>query len=227
MEPVYVLAATTGCVGGFGHCIGMCGPFIASSALRWVTAGDASRAHGNLAPQLFYHAGRLTTYGIVGAIMGLAGSFVNVAGKLAGIQNGVMVVAGIVMVVMGLGILGVVGGTHRLEQHNAFILRTARKLFHKPVSWKNYPLGLIMGLMPCGLSYTAFIAAAGAGAPTAGLFTMLSFGAGTVPALAFFGMAMTYLGSRLRASMLRAGGATVTIMGLYYVLRGIRLYVEM
>jgi uncharacterized protein len=223
----YLLALTTGFLGGFGHCIGMCGPLIASSALRSASAQGAPHATGRFAPLALYNAGRLTTYGLVGAIMGFGASFVNVAGRLVGIQNGVMVGAGIVMVIMGLGILGVAGGAGWLERHNSMVLTTAKKMFGRSSRWRFYPLGLVLGLLPCGLSYTAFIAAAGTGSLLGGMLTMLCFGAGTVPALALFGAAVTYFGSHMRTRMQKAGGVAVMVMGFYYILKGLRLYAEM
>jgi sulfite exporter TauE/SafE len=178
-------------------------------------------------PQLLYNSGRITTYGVAGAVMGFAGSFVNVASRLAGIQNGVMIAAGIIMVIMGLGIVGIAGGTGWLERHNSLVLGMAKKIFPRRSVWKYYPLGLVLGMLPCGLSYTAFIAAAGTGNPLAGMLTMFSFGLGTVPALALFGMMVSYLGSRLRGWMQKAGGVAVMTMGLYYLLKGIKLYANM
>jgi sulfite exporter TauE/SafE len=178
-------------------------------------------------PQLLYNSGRITTYGVAGAVMGFAGSFVNVASRLAGIQNGVMIAAGIIMVIMGLGIVGIAGGTGWLERHNSLVLGMAKKIFPRRSAGKYYPLGLVLGLLPCGLSYTAFIAAAGTGNPLAGMLTMFSFGLGTVPALALFGMMVSYLGSRLRGWMQKAGGVAVIVMGLYYLLKGIELYADM
>jgi sulfite exporter TauE/SafE len=227
MNAGYFLALTTGFLGGFGHCIGMCGPLVASSSLRAIAVEDSHNARARVMDQALYNSGRITTYGIVGAVMGFAASFVNVASKLVGIQNGVMVGAGVVMVIMGLGILGITAGTGWIERHNSLVLTEARKMLKLSSRWKYYPLGLVLGLMPCGLSYTAFIAAAGTGSPLGGMLTMLYFGAGTVPALAIFSVAVAYLGSRMRFWMQKAGGVAVMIMGLYYILKGIRLYVEM
>jgi sulfite exporter TauE/SafE len=223
MNTGYFLAFTTGLIGGFGHCIGMCGPLVASSALHSAVSGRASFGD-RFVPQALYNIGRITTYGAVGAVMGIAGSFVNVATRLAGIQNGVMIAAGLIMAVMGLSLLGIMGGTGWLEQHNTLVLALTKKIFTSRSGWKYMPLGLVMGLLPCGLSYTVFIAAAGTGAPLAGTFTMLAFGAGTVPALAIFGIVVSYFGSRLRARMQKAGGAVVVAMGLYYIVKGIELY---
>ena len=226
MNAGYFLALTTGFVGGFGHCIGMCGPLVASSALHSASARTLYEKSG-FAAQALYNAGRLTTYGIVGAIMGFAASFVNVASRMVGLQNGVMAIAGVVMVMMGFGILGIAGGTGWLERHNAMVLTTAKKMFGLSSPWRYFPLGLILGLLPCGLSYTAFIAAAGTGSMLSGMLTMLFFGAGTVPSLALFSAAVTYFGSRMRTRMQKAGGAAVIVMGVYYILKGLRLYAEM
>lgn len=222
MESGYLLAFTTGLLGGFGHCIGMCGPLVGASALRTSSSTDG----GRVLPQVLYHAGRITTYASVGALMGLAGSFVDTAGSLMGIQHAVMVLAGIVMITMGLGIVGI-GGTSWLERHNAPVLRAGRHLLGGSSDWRFLPLGLVLGLLPCGLSYTLFIAAAGSGSPAAGMLTMLAFGAGTVPALGLFGATVAYLGSRFRSRVQRAGGIAVMAMGLWYIWKGMRLYAEM
>lgn len=227
MNTGYFLALSTGFLGGFGHCIGMCGPLVASSALHSASSEGTRHTPDKFAPQVLYNAGRLTTYGIVGAVMGFATSFVKIASRLVGIQNGVMAVAGVVMVMMGLGILGVLGGTSWLERHNSLVLKAAKKIFGLSSRLRYYPLGLVLGLLPCGLSYTAFIAAAGTASPLGGMLTMLSFGIGTVPALALFSMVVTYFGSRMRTWMQKAGGFSVMIMGCYYIWKGIRLYAEM
>jgi sulfite exporter TauE/SafE len=223
MDTAYLLAFMTGLAGGFGHCIGMCGPLIGAYALRdpFLSVG------GRFLAQLLYHAGRIMTYGFIGALMGLAGSFVNVAGAMAGIQNGVMIFAGVVMVVMGLAIAGLEGGTGWIERHNRLVLKAAGIVLEGASLGRYLPLGLLMGFLPCGLSYTMFVAAAGSGNPQAGLLTALAFGVGTVPALALFGVAVGYLGSKFRGWVQRGGGIVVVVMGIHFIRKGIRLYAEM
>ena len=227
MEAGYLLALTTGLTGGFGHCIGMCGPLVTMTALHSAQARPARSPASNIILQVLYHAGRITTYMIVGGLMGLAGSFVNVAGRIVGIQHGVMILAGLVMIVMGLGVAGILGNTKWIERHNSTVLRAARKMIAGSSTARLYPFGLLMGLLPCGLSYTVFIAAAGTGSPAGGAITLLAFGAGTVPALLLFGATVTWLGSKARVAVQKTGGVLVTIMGLYYIAKGIQLYVEM
>lgn len=226
MGPDYLLAFTTGLLGGFGHCIGMCGPLVASYTLAGAPRGAVS-FFSPLAPHLLYNLGRITTYALIGAFMGLSGSFVNTAGRLAGLQNVVAVAAGLIMIFMGLGITGIFGNTAWLEVHNLPVLLLAQRIRASSSPFRYYPLGAVLGLLPCGLSYTVFIASAGTGNAAAGMLTALLFGAGTLPALLFFGTAMSTLGAALRGRIYRAGGAAVIVMGVYFVLKGLRLYAGM
>ena len=216
-----LLALGTGLLGGFGHCLGMCGPLVGALGLAAPPGTPAARA---LAPQLAYHLGRVTTYGIVGGAMGLTGSFVNVAGRLAGLQDAVAVAAGALMVLLGLGAAGAAGWVKALEG------RLARRVLGG-VRWiaaggpgRSYPLGLAMGLLPCGLSYSAFVGAAATGGAVPGLLFALAFGAGTLPAMLLAGWLAARLGARARGALYRLGGATVAVLGVLFVLRGLHLH---
>jgi hypothetical protein len=180
-----------------------------------------------MAPHLLYNMGRITTYGFIGGIMGLSGSFVNVAGRLAGIQNVVAVVAGVMMIFMGLSIAGIGGTTAWIEKHNLSVLRTAQRVLASSSMLRSYPLGLLLGLLPCGLSYTVFIASAGTGGLFPGMLTALLFGLGTLPALLVFGAVMSSLSAALRGRIYRTSGVIVMIMGIYFLFRGIRLYANL
>jgi sulfite exporter TauE/SafE len=225
VETGYLLALTTGVLGGFGHCIGMCGPLVASYAL--VRSARPQPIFIRMAPHLLYNMGRITTYGFIGGIMGLSGSFVNVAGRLAGIQNVVAVVAGVMMIFMGLSIAGVGRTTAWIEKHNLSVLRTAQRVLASSSMLRYYPLGLLLGLLPCGLSYTVFIASAGTGGLLPGMLTALLFGLGTLPALLVFGAVVSSLSAALRGRIYRTSGVIVMIMGIYFLFRGIRLYADL
>jgi len=221
MQADLVLAATTGLIGGFGHCAGMCGPLVASLGLGAPRAG-LRRA---LAGQLLYHAGRVTTYATIGALMGLTGSFVNTAGHLAGLQNVVSVLAGVLMVAMGLGAAGLVPSARRLEERlSGRLFRVVRSVLDGGGTGRFYALGLSFGFLPCGLSYSAFVGAAGTGGLPEGLLFALAFALGTVPALFLVGAAAAALSARLRGVLQRLGGAAVVVVGLVFLARGLGLH---
>ncbi len=225
METGYILALTTGILGGFGHCIGMCGPLVASYSLTGST--QPRPLISRMAPHLLYNSGRITTYTLIGGVMGLSGSFINVAGRLANLQNSVAVFAGVIMILMGVSIAAGGRNTAWIEKHNMFVLRAATGIRASSSSLRYFPLGIVLGLLPCGLSYTVFIAAAGTGGLFPGMLTALLFGLGTLPALLAFGAVISSLTSVLRSRIYRASGVLVILMGIYYLYQGISLYADL
>ncbi len=227
MEISYTLALTTGLLGGLGHCTGMCGPLVAAYTFHGVPSErHQSTISNRLLPHLLYNTGRITTYMFIGAIMGLTGSFINTAGSISGFQNAVAIIAGGLMILMGAGISGLAGGAAWLERHNNLILMIAKKILHTESLWRYYPLGALFGFLPCGLSYTVFMAAAGAGSLLSGVFITFFFGIGTLPSLLLFGVITGYMSNRLRGRVYKAAGVVIMFMGVYFLVRGINLYAK-
>lgn len=213
-------ALATGLVGGLGHCVGMCGPLVGSFAL----AAGPRGARAALLGQLAYHAGRVTTYAALGAVLGLTGQFVNVAGRLAGLQEAVAVAAGLLMVAMGLGAAGLAARVKRLEAAAAGrVARFAHALLEGGGAGRLYPTGLALGLLPCGLSWSVLLGAAATGSAASGLAVALAFGVGTLPALLAVGALAAVLSARARGALYRAGGFLVAALGVVFVLRGLGL----
>lgn len=214
---------TAGLFGGFGHCIGMCGPLIAASAF--------GMDKGSPAPSIVFHFGRVLSYSMVGGLMGFSGSFATVAKSIAHFQNLAMALAGVVMVFLGLQILGLVprktGGRHIFTD---FMNRTAGRLSGTGVSSASFPLGIVIGFIPCGLSYTAYIAAAGAGAAAdnhmIGFFkgaTMLFlFGVGTIPALFLISRIVLLGNGRVRIFFSRVSAVLMMMIGILFVYRAVQ-----
>ncbi len=220
MTDAVAMAFLTGLLGGFGHCAAMCGPLVGSFALASGPLGPRRSIGGQLA----YHAGRVTTYGAVGAVMGLTGAFVDVAGRLAGVQHAVAIAAGVLMILLGLGAAGLSQALRRLEARaSARVVGLVRSLLAGGGPGRLYPTGLALGLLPCGLSWTMFLGAAATGSLPRGLLLALAFGVGTVPALLLAGIAGALLGARSRGLLYRAGGVLVAVLGGLFVARGLGL----
>jgi len=224
MEPSFALAFTTGILGGFGHCIGMCGPLVTAFTVHAERPGSALHTASY---QLLYNAGRIMTYGFMGSLMGLAGSFVNVAGKMTGFQNVVSMLAGILMIVMGLGITGIAGRWNILEGRNRTVVNMMKSVLQSGSAWRYLPFGILLGFMPCGLSWSIFIGAAGSGNMLSGMLFAVAFGAGTVPALLLVGLAARWLSHRFRKAIYSTSGVFVIVMGIYYITLGVRSYARL
>jgi sulfite exporter TauE/SafE len=92
----------------------------------------------------------------------------------------------------------------------AGLARLARRVDRRRLSG-GLALGLLLGFLPCGLLYTALVAAAASGGPLAGGAAMLAFGLGTVPALVATGLAGHAL--RRAAGIRTRGLAGAAVMG--------------
>lgn len=224
-DSVFPLLFASGLLGGFGHCAGMCGPVVATFSL---CMGEESRFR----PHLMYNLGRVTTYSLVGGAAGLAGSFLGVAASLAPYQKAVALGAGTIVVFMGLalgGWLPRLGPVSGIGDPPVLLRRLARFARETGGDGVFYPLGLILGFLPCGLVYAAILAAAragmDAGSPSGGflrgLLAMALFGAGTMPSLLLVGKAAGFIGPRMRKGFYRASAAMVVVAGAFFVARAL------
>jgi sulfite exporter TauE/SafE len=224
-ESVYPLLFASGLLGGFGHCAGMCGPVVAAFSL---SLGERRQFR----PHLLYNLGRATTYSLIGGAAGLAGSFLGVAASLAPFQKAVTLGTGLLVALLGLALGGWLprfrpfSGT---DDPPVLLRRLARFAREAGGDGVFYPLGLILGFLPCGLVYAALLAAArtgmDAGSPSGGFLrgflAMALFGAGTTPSLLLVGKAVGFLGPRMRTGFYRASAAMVVLAGAVFVARAL------
>ena len=68
------------------------------------------------------------------------------------------------------------------------ITKIIGKLIVNPTGFKGYFLGLLLGFIPCGLLYSAFITVAVIDKPIIAMTGMLLFGISTIPALLISGI---------------------------------------
>lgn len=215
-----------GLVGGAGHCVGMCGPLVAGYAI-------ALRDRAATLPHLFFHMGRVTTYGVAGGIVGASGSFVRVAAWLGPLQSFLLAATGVLIALMGLSVGGWLPWARRIEGNGPFrgvLAGVAQRAAEAGGPGAAFPLGMATGLLPCGMVYTALLSAARSGmeggSPAEGFvrgsLAMAAFGAGTVPALFLFGKVVAAAGPRLRGRLAKVAAALLVAAGLMFVARAIR-----
>jgi sulfite exporter TauE/SafE len=183
---------------GTGHCVGMCGPLVL-----------ALPAHsGRYLAHLLYHLGRVCTYTLVGAAVGGAGAAMATAAGVAGnrvdwvpkVQVTVALLAAALLLGLGLLRLGVVREPAWMAVASPARIPGFRRLQRSAMARGGlgslFLLGLMLGLLPCGLSYAAFVRALPAGGPLPGALLLAGFGAGTIPGLLVVGTAASAFARR-------------------------------
>ncbi len=84
-------------------------------------------------------------------------------------------------------------------------------------------IGVLNGLLPCGLVYTAIAGAIAAGSATRGGLFMMLFGLGTVPAMMTVSFAGQYIKLEWRNRMRKVVPLFVGLMAVVLILRGMNL----
>lgn len=164
------------------HCIGMCG-------------GIMLTQHNALA----YNGGRMVGYTVMGLIFGAAGSYIIFSMQL---KSAVFIVAGLLVVLIGLRMWGVP------------FLRRLRPGLSSPCGFHGTPfiVGLLTGVMPCGMLSSMWFLAASAGSAALGAALMLVFG--------LLGDAMT---RKYNKYILKASTVLIITMGLMLAMKGIKM----
>ncbi|MCC3371671.1 sulfite exporter TauE/SafE family protein [Cohnella sp. REN36] len=206
-----LLAALSG-IAGAPHCIIMCGGIVTSFAMNAQSTP--------MKPVLVYNAGRVVTYALIGAFMGGAGSFLNYAGSLVGLQ-------GIASLLGGLLILLWTATRFTLPTHRYSPLRirfvadrmTALRSGHELAGV--FVTGLLLGFLPCGLTYAMQINAAASGTVLGGFLLLLVFGVCTLPAMVVTGLVAAKMRKAWRRRLRTAGTALALVMGILSVMKGL------
>ena len=170
------------------HCAAMCGPIIAvASAPVSGLGGGAPRLGAIAAWQAAYHLGRGATYLAIGAALAMMGTAITALFD-ARLLGGIVQLA-VGLVIVGIGAWQLRAGRGAAATRDGPLTRAIRALVTSGHAPGMLGLGLVTGLLPCGVLYAAFARAVAAGSAAEGALLMLAFWLGTVPLLAALGVA--------------------------------------
>jgi uncharacterized protein len=208
-------ALTLGFLGSF-HCIGMCGPIALSLPI------PAHKSFSRLINILFYNFGRVITYSLLGAIFGLIGqSFL-----LFGFQQYLSVIMGIIILLaVVLSYLPFYKGklSSKLYAQMAMLKNVLASLFKKKGLYSVFGIGLLNGLLPCGLVYMAMAGSLATGSYLNGAFFMGVFGLSTIPVMLSLSLIGNVISLQFRKNIQKAVPFILSAMALLLILRGLNL----
>jgi len=200
-------------LGLFGslHCAGMCGPLT-------LALPQGGPVPSYIAGRIAYNSGRIVTYSLLGLVFGLFGKTF----LLAGIQQSVSIALGILL------LIGLFASRKlALWRPVTFLVNGVKKRMGALLRQRTFTsmtiLGLLNGLLPCGLVY---VAAAGATATSGilnGAIYMAVFGLGTLPMMLAISLSGKLVPFSLRLKLLKAVPVAVFLLATLLILRGMAL----
>ncbi len=156
------------------HCVGMCGPIV----LMLPYSQETRRKM--LVETFTYHVGRVTIYSIMGLLFGFLGRGL----ALAGLQQSLSVLFGFLLIFIAVFSYNF---ENRIASFGIFkkMSDAVRRGYSRVLKKKNahFLLGMLNGLLPCGMVYWAIAASMLTFSLTQGAVYMLLFGLGTMPLL--------------------------------------------
>lgn len=197
------------------HCLGMCGPIVMAVPVKG--NGFSSRAFGILE----YNLGRISTYALLGALIG----FVGLGVQTFGIMQWVSIFSGAFILLFAWKNWI----SRKMESIFAgfglrrFVSFGMGNILAGDFPFKLFLLGSLNGLLPCGMVYLALVNALLAGNSPASALAMLFFGLGTLPAMVAAGLAAKRINSEFRASIQKMVPFLLSITGVLVMLRGMNL----
>ncbi len=197
------------------HCVGMCGGFVLA------LSQSAQTKKKLLLQQTSYHFGKSITYMMLGVLAGgLGGMVTHVFNEVQYILG---IAVGALLVLVGLGILGVNGswfGRDIVNRWKSFAMALGRQLKRNSRT-TGLTVGLLNGLLPCGLVYGALAIATSTASAWKGALLMGIFGLTTIPALLVMAFAGLWIQPAWRNRLNRLSGILVIALGLLTIWRGL------
>lgn len=204
-----------GAVGSF-HCIGMCGPLALSLPV------NSQNHFGKFVATLSYNLGRVTTYSLLGLLFGLLGQSV----AFFGFQQIFSIIIGAIILLflfLGKKFANKHVSVAWIDRFFTVIRRQLGELYKRGNASSSFLIGILNGLLPCGLVYMAIAGALATANITGSMLFMAAFGLGTLPvmwAVSFLGNYVT-MGIRLKIRKLYP--VIMAMMACLLILRGLGL----
>lgn len=215
MVQLFFVAFMIGIVGSF-HCVGMCGPLALALPL------SSNSFIAKFTGAFIYNAGRIVTYSVFGLIFGLIGQTAALFGFQQWLSIGTGAVILLFIIIPKKYKMPHVASNYTTRFFSRIRLELGR-LFTQKNNTSLFVIGLLNGLLPCGLVYMAVAGAIAAGDIGSSILFMAAFGLGTLPimwSIAFFG---NYVGVSLRQKIRRVYPYMMVLMACLLILRGMGL----
>jgi len=222
-----------GLLGG-AHCLGMCGPLVSVYAdrLRAQEEGTGeSLTLKQVRQHVLFNLGRTAGYAAVGALLGFVGAVTvgameQVLAAGTSVQATTALLAGAFIGVTGVSYVGGSAAHPSLGPFDDLFGRVSAALTRRVDAFvgdaRIAGLGVVHALLPCPITYPAYVYAFALGDPVRGAFLLALVGLGTFPTLLVYGTVFGSLSASKRVHQVL--GVAFVVLGYLMVAHGLALF---
>ncbi len=219
--PIVLLVGLTA---GVSTCMALVGGLVLASSARFVEKHPQATLLQKFKPHLFFNAGRIISFFVLGGVIGYVGSFFQLSTTMLGILT---IAVGGVMVLMGLQLTEIFPRLTGLQFTLPKGLSRAlgiKKQSEKEYSHKNsFLLGASTFFLPCGFTQAMQLFAISSGKPLTGALTMGVFALGTAPGLLGIGGLTSVIKGSFAKPFFKFAGLIVMFMAVFNISNGLSL----
>src|SRR5437763_7398084 len=217
----YGLVFVIGLVASVSSCIAVTGGLLVAVAAKYNEASAALTPMQRIKPHIYFNAGRILSYTLLGGAIGALGSALTLSPQINGLLT---LVASAVMILLGLQMLRLLPALTRFlptmpKSFSHFI----HDLAERDANGGAFVLGAATFFLPCGFTQALQLYVLAKGSFAVGALTMLAFSLGTLPALLSLSAISSLARGGLQRHFLKFAGAAVIVLGIANIQYGLVL----
>jgi protein-disulfide isomerase/sulfite exporter TauE/SafE/copper chaperone CopZ len=213
------VAFLIGLVASMSSCIAVTGGLLVAVAAKYNAASGHLSGAQRFKPHLYFNAGRVVSYTVLGGAIGALGSTFSLSVE----ANSLLILAAsTVMIVLGLQMLKLMPrlGLFRAPK---FIAHWIHDYTERKTKGSAFVLGASTFFLPCGFTQGLQLYVLAKGSAMTGALTMFAFSMGTLPALLSLSALSSFAGGGFQRFFLKFAGAAVVLLGLFNIQSGLTL----
>ena len=217
----YGLVFVIGLVASVSSCIAVTGGLLVAVAAKYNEASTALTPAQRVKPHIYFNAGRILSYTLLGGAIGALGSALTFSPEINGVLT---LVASAVMILLGLQMLKLLPSLTRFlptmpKSFGHFI----HDLAERDANGGAFALGAATFFLPCGFTQALQLYVLAKGSFATGALTMLAFSLGTLPALLSLSAMSSFASGSFQQHFLKFAGAAVIVLGIANIQYGLVL----
>ena len=217
----YGLVFVIGLVASVSSCIAVTGGLLVAVAAKYNEATGSRPGLQRLKPLIFFNAGRILSYTLLGGVVGALGSALTLSAEANGILT---LAASAVMIVLGLQMLKLFPSLGMfLPRMPKFLGHKVHELATRDAEGGAFILGAATFFLPCGFTQALQLYVLAKGSFATGALTMLAFALGTLPALLSLSAVSSFAKGGFQRHFLKFAGAAVIVLGVMNIQYGLVL----
>jgi len=214
-----------GLTAGISTCMAIVGGLVLGIASRFNQSHPLASSKAKFIPHLFFNAGRVGGFFLLGGLIGLLGAAFQLSIGLVGLLT---VFIGIAMIFLGLQLIAIfpklTNLTFTLPKGISRIFGITEKAQNEYSHTQSLILGTLTFFLPCGFTQAMQLYAISTGSFIKGGTVMAVFAIGTIPGLLSVGGVTSLVKGSFQRVFFKFAGVVVIGLALFNIINGLNLF---